>query len=162
MRLYISWALRPSICEAASTELLIVPEASASALNHLQGLCIHTISLNEISVACLTPSSILLLSLTWHPAYTHTKRDMEFFLFLFVLVRIVDACVSNLVSSSCSARSWSWYFFNDSWKLTCNGKDTCCVWGLLCVLVELYYTHITFFVGIFIIMDKKNNGYSVI
>lgn len=29
------------------------------------------------------------------------------------------------------------------------------MWGLLCVLVELYYTHITFFVGIFIIMDKK-------
>lgn len=85
MRLYISLMLQLSINDAAFTELFIGPETLASVLNHIQGLCIYTISLNEISASCLTSSSIVLLSLTWLPVYTYTMRDVDLAFFWCIL-----------------------------------------------------------------------------
>lgn len=80
-----------AIYKAVYSKLLIMPEALGTILNHVQELCIQTISLNEVSPACLTsPSVLVLVSLAWLPVFSENRTDSMFF--LQIHVRQVEAC----------------------------------------------------------------------
>lgn len=98
LKLHASLSLYPSK-ELPHLSDSLCQKPPASVLNHLQGLCIHTISLNETRATCLTSSSIELC--LWHGfQFTLTQREAWI---LVLLVRLVCAGYSYLASSCCSA-----------------------------------------------------------